>query len=202
MSEKDSARSINQTKQLWHDRWSFVNLLPPTRHSPLQDPQCYEFSSWPHCQCRFIWPRSECTVHSRPQQSPQSCYAQGPPPPGLPASSRVSNNHSHMWCCRKTDAVFLFVKSSCWKGVRFMGTISKRANIKVTVLFMVSTSILCGHIECRNRRVLPRFLISRMKHHFDLAWLAICYRGLTILLHDSGFNTAKMHSKECFLLLV
>lgn len=38
---------------------------------------------------------------------------------GLPASACLSNNDRHMWSCRKTDAVFPFVKSSCWKVVRF-----------------------------------------------------------------------------------
>lgn len=30
-----------------------------------------------------------------------------------------SSDKSHMWSCRKTDAVFPFVKSSCWKVVSF-----------------------------------------------------------------------------------
>lgn len=38
---------------------------------------------------------------------------------GLPALAPHSNRESHMWSCRKTDAVSPFVKSSCWKVVSF-----------------------------------------------------------------------------------
>lgn len=162
MSRKNSARSINQTKQLWHDRWSSVNLLPPTRHSPSRAPNAMSFLPGLIVNAGSSGQGASVPCTADPSRVPRAArYALGPPPPGLPASSRMSNNHSHMWSCRKTDAVFPFVKSSCWNGVRFMGTVSKRANIKVTVLFMPSTSILCGHVECRNRRVLPWFLISR-----------------------------------------
>lgn len=37
----------------------------------------------------------------------------------LPASASLSNNDHHMQSCRKADAIFPFVKSSCWKVLRF-----------------------------------------------------------------------------------
>lgn len=43
----------------------------------------------------------------------------GPCSRGLPAPAPRSDSESHMWSCRKTDAVFPFVKSSCWKVVSF-----------------------------------------------------------------------------------
>lgn len=110
----------------------------------LQDPQC-SFLPGLIVNAGSSGQGASVPCTADPSSVPRAArYALGPPPPGLPASSRMSNNHSHMWSCRKTDAVFPFVKSSCWNGVRFMGTVSKRANIKVTVLFMPSTSILCG----------------------------------------------------------
>lgn len=38
---------------------------------------------------------------------------------GTTCFSSHSNSESHMWSCRKTDAVSPFVKSSCWKVVSF-----------------------------------------------------------------------------------
>lgn len=61
------------------------------------------------------------------QQCPLSL---GAPTLGLPASAHLSNNQSHMWSCRKTDAVFPFVKSSCWTTVSFMGSVRKDGILK------------------------------------------------------------------------
>lgn len=66
-------RSINQTKQLfvWLDQWSSGNLLQATGWGACRNPNAMTFSVWPHCQCRFIWPGTECRSQKTPAGSPE-----------------------------------------------------------------------------------------------------------------------------------
>lgn len=88
-------------------------------------------TSCPYSLHEFIWTWTR-AVRRRPKAPWCSETADAP----VPASDHPSNKPSHMWSSGKTDAVFPFVKSSCWTAVSFTGSIRKEVDIKVTVLFM------------------------------------------------------------------